>query len=86
MELRQLKMFCAVAEHGNFSAAAESVHCVQSNVTMRVKEPEPEPRIFSRLRRRAPSSGWRMNSSPPAQPWRLSESTDPGRRLLSATF
>ncbi|MGO4303289.1 LysR substrate-binding domain-containing protein [Cupriavidus sp. RAF12] len=42
MELRQLRMFCAVAEQGSFTAAAEKVHCVQSNVTMRVKELESE--------------------------------------------
>jgi DNA-binding transcriptional LysR family regulator len=42
MEMRQLKIFCAVAEHGSFTAAAESVHTVQSNVTMRVKELEAE--------------------------------------------
>ncbi|WP_454735219.1 LysR substrate-binding domain-containing protein [Cupriavidus necator] len=42
MELRQLKMFCAAAEYGSFTAAAEVVHCVQSNITMRVKELEAE--------------------------------------------
>jgi DNA-binding transcriptional LysR family regulator len=42
MEMRQLKIFCAVAEDGSFTAAAEKVHTVQSNVTMRVKELEAE--------------------------------------------
>jgi DNA-binding transcriptional LysR family regulator len=42
MELRQIKMFCAVAEHGSFTAAAAAVYCVQSNVTMRIKELEAE--------------------------------------------
>jgi DNA-binding transcriptional LysR family regulator len=42
MEMRQLQIFCAVAEHGSFTAAAEKVHTVQSNVTMRVKELEAE--------------------------------------------
>ena len=42
MEMRQLKIFCAVAEHGSFTAAAGKVHTVQSNVTMRVKELESE--------------------------------------------
>lgn len=42
MEMRQLKIFCAVAEEGSFTAAAERVHTVQSNVTMRVKELEDE--------------------------------------------
>jgi DNA-binding transcriptional LysR family regulator len=42
MEMRQLRIFCAVAEEGSFTAAAERVHTVQSNVTMRVKELEQE--------------------------------------------
>jgi DNA-binding transcriptional LysR family regulator len=42
MELRHLKMFCAVAECGSFTAAAEKIHNVQSNVTMRIKELESE--------------------------------------------
>ncbi|WP_372088427.1 LysR family transcriptional regulator [Tistrella mobilis] len=42
MDLRQLKIFCAVVDHGSFTAAAEAVHTVQSNVTMRVKELETE--------------------------------------------
>lgn len=42
MEMRQLKIFCAVAEQGSFTGAAEKVHTVQSNVTMRIKELEAE--------------------------------------------
>ncbi|NWD05189.1 LysR family transcriptional regulator [Pseudomonas gingeri] len=42
MEMRQLKIFCAVAELGSFTAAAINVNTVQSNVTMRVKELETE--------------------------------------------
>lgn len=42
MELRQLRIFCAVAEQGSFTAAADKVHTVQSNVTMRIKELEVE--------------------------------------------
>jgi DNA-binding transcriptional LysR family regulator len=42
MELRHLRMFCAVAEFGSFTAAAEKIHNVQSNVTMRIKELEGE--------------------------------------------
>jgi DNA-binding transcriptional LysR family regulator len=42
MEMRQLKIFCAVAELGSFTAAAVRVNTVQSNVTMRVKELEAE--------------------------------------------
>jgi DNA-binding transcriptional LysR family regulator len=42
MELRHLRIFCAVAEYGSFTAAADKVHTVQSNITMRVKELESE--------------------------------------------
>lgn len=42
VEMRQLKIFCAVAELGSFTAAAVAVNTVQSNVTMRVKELEAE--------------------------------------------
>lgn len=42
MEMRQLRIFCAVADQGSFTGAAETVHCVQSNVTMRVRELETE--------------------------------------------
>ncbi|MDD5334996.1 MAG: LysR family transcriptional regulator [Rhodoferax sp.] len=42
MEMRQLRIFCAVADQGSFTAAAETQHCVQSNVTMRVRELETE--------------------------------------------
>ena len=42
MEMRQLRILCAVAEYGSFTAAAEKEHTVQSNVTMRVKELEVE--------------------------------------------
>lgn len=50
MEMRQLKIFCAVAEEGSFTGAALKVHTVQSNVTMRVKELEEElgQRLFIR--------------------------------------
>lgn len=42
MELRHLRIFSAVAEYGSFTAAADKVHTVQSNVTMRIKELEAE--------------------------------------------
>jgi DNA-binding transcriptional LysR family regulator len=42
MELRQLKIFCAIADCGSFTAAAEKICTVQSNVTMRVRELELE--------------------------------------------
>lgn len=42
MEMRQLKIFCAVADAGSFTAAAAKINTVQSNVTMRIKELEAE--------------------------------------------
>lgn len=42
MNLRQLRMLCAIAEEGSFTAAAERVHTVQSNVTKRMHELESE--------------------------------------------
>ncbi|MFJ9993720.1 LysR substrate-binding domain-containing protein [Pseudomonas putida] len=42
MEMRQLKIFCAVADLGSFTAAAVRINTVQSNVTMRIKELEAE--------------------------------------------
>jgi DNA-binding transcriptional LysR family regulator len=42
MELRHLKIFCAIADCGSFTAAAEKVCTVQSNITMRVRELELE--------------------------------------------
>jgi len=42
MELRHLKILCAIADCGSFTAAAEKVCTVQSNVTMRVRELELE--------------------------------------------
>lgn len=52
MEMRQLTIFCAVAEEGSFTAAADRVHTVQSNVTMRMKELETElgQQLFLRKR------------------------------------
>lgn len=40
MELYDLKMFLAVAEEGGFTRAAEKMHCVQPNVTARIKKLE----------------------------------------------
>lgn len=37
MEIRHLRTFLVVADRGSFSAAAEALHCVQSNVTARIK-------------------------------------------------
>ena len=42
MDLRQLAALAAVAEHGTFSAAAEALHTVQSNVSTHVARLERE--------------------------------------------
>ncbi|THB81783.1 MAG: LysR family transcriptional regulator [Desulfobacteraceae bacterium] len=53
MEITHLKMFQAVAEAGSVSGAAERLHCVQSNVTSRIKnlEKELETLLFHRKSR-----------------------------------
>lgn len=40
MDLRLLKTFLRVADSGSFSAAAGELHCVQSNVTARIRQLE----------------------------------------------
>lgn len=40
MEISELKIFLAVAQKGSISRAAEDLHCVQSNVTARIKQME----------------------------------------------
>ncbi len=40
MEISELKIFLAVAKKGSISRAAEELHCVQSNVTARIKQLE----------------------------------------------
>lgn len=40
MEISELKIFLAVARKGSISRAAEELHCVQSNVTARIKQME----------------------------------------------
>lgn len=42
MDLRQLDAVVAVADHGTFSAAAEALHTVQSNVSSRIAKLERE--------------------------------------------
>ncbi|HVB06632.1 MAG TPA: LysR family transcriptional regulator [Acidimicrobiales bacterium] len=42
MDLRQLHAIVAIAEHGSFSAAAEALQTVQSNVSTHVKKLEQE--------------------------------------------
>lgn len=53
MEMRQLKIFCAVADLGSFTAAAIRVNTVQSNVTMRIKELEADLNAELFIRRKS---------------------------------
>jgi DNA-binding transcriptional LysR family regulator len=54
MEVRQLQIFCILAEELNFTRTAERVHTVQSNVTAQIKALEEELGVplFDRLGRR----------------------------------
>jgi DNA-binding transcriptional LysR family regulator len=54
MELTELRIFKAVAEHGGITRAAAALHRVQSNVTTRVKQLEERlgARLFNRQGRR----------------------------------
>lgn len=42
MDFNELRIFRAVAEEGSVSRAAEKLHCVQSNVTARIRQLEEE--------------------------------------------
>ncbi len=50
MDLRLLRTFLAVAETGSFTAAAQSLNCVQSNITSQIRKLEEEfgERLFHR--------------------------------------
>jgi DNA-binding transcriptional LysR family regulator len=54
MEVRQLQIFCALAEELNFTRTAERIHTVQSNVTTQIKALEVElgTPLFDRLAKR----------------------------------
>jgi DNA-binding transcriptional LysR family regulator len=54
MEIAQLKLLKAVAETGSISRAAQRLHCVQSNVSMRLKQLETQlnTELFVRERKR----------------------------------
>jgi DNA-binding transcriptional LysR family regulator len=54
MEVRQLQIFCALAEELNFTRTAERVHTVQSNVTTQIRALEEElgTTLFDRLAKR----------------------------------
>src|SRR6266699_214954 len=52
MELHQLRYFCAVAETGSFSLAAEQSHVSQPSLSQQILKLEDElgARLFDRLR------------------------------------
>jgi LysR family carnitine catabolism transcriptional activator len=52
MDLRRLRLFLAVAEHGGFTAAADAVHVAQPAVSLAVRELEQElgAPLFTRSR------------------------------------
>jgi DNA-binding transcriptional LysR family regulator len=54
MEVRQLQIFCILADELNFTRTAERVHTVQSNVTTQIKALEEElgTPLFDRLAKR----------------------------------
>jgi DNA-binding transcriptional LysR family regulator len=54
MEVRQLQIFCMLAEELNFTRTAERIHTVQSNVTSQIKALEDElgVQLFDRLGRK----------------------------------
>lgn len=62
MDLVQLEIFKAVAEHGSISAAAQHIHRVPSNLTTRIKQLEAdlgvELFIREKLRLRLSPAGW----------------------------
>lgn len=54
MEIRQLRAFVAIAEHGTFTAAAERVHVTQAAISMQIRQLENEAgaKLFVRAPRR----------------------------------
>jgi len=62
MDLSQLAMFCAIAEEGSISAAAQKLHRVPSNLTARIKQLEADLGvdlfIREKQRLRLSAHGW----------------------------
>src|ERR671928_220583 len=64
MEIRHLDALLAITESGSFSAAAELLHTVQSNVSEQIRQLERElgvPVLVRDLRQRAPGVMLRIN-------------------------
>jgi DNA-binding transcriptional LysR family regulator len=74
MDLRQLAALVAVAEHGSFSAAADALHTVQSNVSAHVARLERElgTVLFDRAARRLTAEG----EAVVARAWRIQGELD----------
>lgn len=53
VDLVQLEIFKAVAEHGSISAAAQHIHRVPSNLTTRIKQLEEDLGVELFIRERA---------------------------------
>lgn len=53
MDLVQLEIFKAVAEHGSISAAAQQIHRVPSNLTTRIKQLEEDLGVELFIREKA---------------------------------
>jgi DNA-binding transcriptional LysR family regulator len=84
MEVRQLEIFCVLANELNFTRTAERVHTVQSNVTTQIKALEQElgVQLFDRLAKHVVLTDAGRNFLPYAT--RALAAMEEGRQVLSA--
>jgi DNA-binding transcriptional LysR family regulator len=84
MEVRQLQIFCILAEELNFTRTAEKVHTVQSNVTAQIRALEEElgAPLFDRLGRRVTLTDAGRRFQPFAE--KALTTMDQGRRVIQA--